>query len=259
MEDKKKEYNTYTWKWSYLHQKLEYKRGYDNGKTYVWEVDEKFREELNAGEQFKYKGFCKNDQTNHTGERAPWLEVAFEEFKMFKGLIEEESPLKERISEYFVLTGNSNLDYKAPWCAAFIRWCFSKTEYENTNTKGTAAAFSWGLYKNIKVADNKYVEGWKNGMECEPFVGAIVVFLFSHVAIIIGENLDGDRYVYLGGNQNRYKEDSSGKQEIILGSIKKDSDQIFYIMKPKKYEVKENEKKLPKYDISRENNKETTR
>ncbi|MGG5508294.1 MULTISPECIES: hypothetical protein [unclassified Myroides] len=134
MEDKKKEYNTYTWKWSYLHQKLEYKRGYDNGKTYVWEVDEKFREELSAGEQLKYKGFCKNDQTNHTGERAPWMEVAIKEAQLAEG--RKEWDVSEQVIKYHRFVGATE-SVKTPWCTSFLSWCLEQVDVKSIKTAGS--------------------------------------------------------------------------------------------------------------------------
>lgn len=99
---------------------------------------------------------------------------------------------------------------------------------------------------------------WKNGEKCQPFVGAVITFNFSHVAIIVGENRSGDKYVYLGGNQGN-GESRSGYQQICLGSIHKTSPKIFNIMKPKNYVVNDKEKQLPKYDIEIENSAKTSR
>lgn len=202
----------------------------------------------------------KKQEKKQDGKRAPWVDVAFSEFEKYKGLREIDSPLKEKIKEYFILTGNSNLDYKSAWCAAFVNWCFDNTEdYININTKGTAAAFDWAEYQNTKVINNKYVDGWKEGEKCDAFVGAVIVFSWSHTAIIIGQNISENKYVYLGGNQTGWEGKKPGTQVISLASINKNSSLIFAIMKPKKYKISENEKKLPKYDVETENDFKSTR
>lgn len=239
------------------------RRGFPNGKTYVSEVtDVLTKEHYNLGKLEIFNGECENKpkkKDKPKGKRAPWVDVGFEEFEKYKGLAEKESPLKEKISKYFAGTGNSDLDYTNPWCAAFIKWCFDHTdEYKNINSKGTAAAFDWAEYGNSKVVNNKYVDGWKNGEKCEPFVGAIITFNFSHTAILVGENLKGDKYVYLGGNQGN-GDSRSGYQKICLGSISKKSPKIFMMMKPKTYMVENEEKLLPKYNVEAENSAGSSR
>lgn len=98
----------------------------------------------------------------------------------------------------------------------------------------------------------------KNGEKSEVFVGSIIVFDFSHVAILVGENTTGDKYVYLGGNQGN-GDGRSGYQKISLGSISKNSKSIIAITKPKNYTIDEEEKKLPKYDVNAENTKSSSR
>lgn len=239
------------------------KRGFAGGKTYVWEVTNVLtKKHYNLGKLEIFNGKCENikeERKKSDGKRAPWVDVAYEEYETYKNYVEKENPLKEHISEYFKGTGNGDLDYTAPWCAAFIKWCFDHTEdYKNSNTNGTAAAFDWAEYQNSKVIGNKYVDGWKNGERCDPFVGAIITFTFSHTAIIVGENLKGDKYVYLGGNQGN-GDARSGYQKICLGSISKNSSKIFMIMKPKTYDVNDEEKKLPKLNVEAENSAGSSR
>lgn len=90
------------------------------------------------------------------------------------------------------------------------------------------------------------------------FIGSIIVFDFSHVAILVGENMTGDKYVYLVGNQWN-GDNRSGYQKISLGSISKTSKSIVAITKPKNYNVDEEEKQLPKYDVNAENTKSSSR
>ncbi|WP_128332172.1 PAAR-like protein [Apibacter sp. HY039] len=201
---------------------------------------------------FKYdKEVCKGEkELEFSNEgRAPWMIIAWDEYEKYKGLIEQESPLKEKIPIYFEISSAKGLNYnhKNPWCGAYIVWCFEQTkEFKNINNPKSAAAFGW-------LANN-----WKNGENCEAFVGATIIFDFSHVAFIVGENIDGTKYVYLGGNQGN-GDKRAGYQKISLGSVSKKSKSILGITKPKKYIVMEDDKKLPKYDVNKENTKASSR
>lgn len=197
---------------------------------------------------FKVEECGKGTELNLVGD-APWFQVAWKEYEKYKGLREIDSPLKEKITEYFDVSSATGLgyDYTNPWCGAFLAWCFDQTQdYKRINTAKSAAAFGWKG------------STWENGEDCEAFVGALIVFDFSHVALIAGENLDGTRYVYLGGNQGN-GEKTAGHQKIILGSVDKKSKSIIAITKPKKYTISEKDKQLPKYDVNAENSKESSR
>ena len=224
--------------------RLNRKIWYRGGKLGNWEVK--------AGDSmksvFKVEECGKGAGLNLVGD-APWFQVAWKEYEKYKGLREIDSPLKEKITEYFDVSSAAGLDYDYtnPWCGAFLAWCFDQTQdYKRINTAKSAAAFGWKG------------STWENGEDCEAFVGALIVFDFSHVALIAGENLDGTRYVYLGGNQGN-GEKTAGHQKIILGSVDKKSKSIIAITKPKKYTISEKDKELPKYDVSAENSKESSR
>ncbi|WP_426278892.1 hypothetical protein ACN9MN_06595 [Chryseobacterium sp. S-02] len=225
---------------SRLHRKIWYR----GGKLDNWEV--KASDSMKM--VFKVEECGKGTGLNLVGD-APWFQVAWKEYEKYKGLREIDSPLKEKITEYFDVSSAAGLgyDYTNPWCGAFLAWCFDQTQdYKRINTPKSAAAFGWKA------------TAWDNGEDCEAFVGALIVFDFSHVALIAGENLDGTRYVYLGGNQGN-GEKTAGYQKIILGSVAKNSKTIVAITKPKKYTVSEKDKELPKYDVNAENSKESSR
>jgi len=185
---------------------------------------------------------------------APWFKVAWKEYEKYKGLREIDSPLKEKVHEYFKVSStgakkqNGGLwDHADPWCGAFLAWCFDQTEdFKRINTAYSAQAFGWKSDK------------WGNGENSQPFVGALIVFDFSHVALIAGETKDGSGYVYLGGNQGN-GEKRTGYQKIILGSVPKNSKTILEIMKPKTYIVDDEEKILPKYNVEAENSAGSSR
>lgn len=224
--------------------RLNRKIWYRGGKLGNWEV--KSGDSMKS--VFKVEECGKGTELNLVGD-APWFQVAWKEYEKYKGLREIDSPLKEKITEYFDVSSAAGLgyDYTNPWCGAFLAWCFDQTQdYKRINTAKSAAAFGWKG------------STWENGEDCEAFVGALIVFDFSHVALIAGENLDGTRYVYLGGNQGN-GEKTAGHQKIILGSVDKKSKSIIAITKPKKYTISEKDKQLPKYDVNAENSKESSR
>ncbi|MGE8533424.1 MAG: hypothetical protein ACN6OJ_02425 [Chryseobacterium sp.] len=225
---------------SRLHRKIWYR----GGKLDKWEV--KAGDSMKA--VFRVVECGKGTGLNLVGN-APWFQAAWKEYEKYKGLREIDSPLKEKITEYFDVSSAAGLgyDYTNPWCGAFLAWCFDQTQdYQRINTPKSAAAFGWKG------------STWENGEDCNAFVGALIVFDYSHVALIAGENLDGTRYVYLGGNQGN-GEKTAGHQKIILGSVDKESKSIVAITKPKKYTISEKDKEFPKYDVSAENSKESSR
>lgn len=248
-------------KWVYTRQRFEDRYGYENGNTTIKEIDDVVRlEHYNPGKAELYVEECVNkpvQKKDGNGKRAPWVDVAFEEFEKFKGKTEVESPLKERVAEYFKLSGFPNLNHTDSWCATFIFWCFQHTkDYKDTNVSGNVGAFDWGEENNSKIINNDSKDGWLLGEKSEVFVGAIIVFTFSHVAIIVGENLAGDSYVYLGANQGSNK---TGGQKICFGSVLKTDSKIYMIMKPKKYTIGDDEKLLPRYDVNSENSNTSSR
>jgi hypothetical protein len=243
-------------KWVYTKQKKEMRYGFINGKTTIKEITQEVEEQhYNPGKTKIFNGSCINDKSKTPGKRAPWFEVAWEEYEKYKGLREIDSPLKEKITLYFEASSTKGVkngkgvdyNYSDPWCGAFIAWCFDQTnDYKRINTPMSAAAFGW------KPGN------WKKGETSKPFVGALIIFSFSHVAIIAGETTDGKGYVYLGGNQGN-GEKREGYQKIILGSVSKTSSTIVGITKPSGYVISAEDEKLTKYDISAENTKESSR
>ncbi|MCV6631231.1 MAG: hypothetical protein OIF50_15370, partial [Flavobacteriaceae bacterium] len=249
-------------KWNYTKQKMELKEGFHGGKTAVWEVEQVLtNNHYLKGQANKFDGKCVDILINKMQEEtAPWIIKAWREYFNYFGKREKDDPLKQRIKEYFYKTKNDGYDHKKAWCAAFVNFCFYLTsDYKHTNTKGTAGAYDWAEYSNDKVKNNEGKDGWKNGELSEPFIGAVIVFSFSHVAFIVGENLDGSKYVFLGGNQEGWEGKKSGTQIISLSSIDKNSNQIYRIMKPKGYEIPKSQKTLKKYDVETENSFDSTR
>jgi len=188
-------------------------------------------------------------------EKAPWMVFAEQEYAQYKGINEENSPLKERIVEYHKTTtlGKSHFGkksewgHKVAWCASFVNWCFEQTEdYKKTNSsKGgsyNSLAFDW-------TPGN-----WENGEKSEAFYGAVITLKYSHTAFIVGKNSKLNKYVYLGGNQGSKV---AGKQQIRYGTVTIGQEKS--ISKPKGYVVSEEEKQLEEMNVNADGSLATSR
>ena len=244
-------------RWVYTRQVYEERYGTIGGKTTIKEIDDVLRNEhYKPGATQLFRGKCdvvEEKKEVADGERAPWMKIAWEEYEKYKGIKEEDSPLKEKITQYFKETGY-NSDYKDAWCASFVNWCFNRTVlYKDTNSKGAMGARDWGPEGNIYLAGSGK-DGWLNGEITDAFIGAVAVIKsHSHVVFIIGANSKGD-FVNLGGNQGSKV---TGGQKICFGSVPKSD--VLYIMKPKSYIVTEEEKKLPIYEVDAINDSKSTK
>lgn len=189
---------------------------------------------------------------------APWMPFAYEELKNFGGVRQTNSPLKEQVSVYFDSSSLPSGNHTTFWCAAFINWCFEQTDdYQGTNKAANVAAQDWAP----KATAQKFrtdVDGWENGELIEKaedvFVGAVVMFDYSHVAFIIGESEDGKKFVYLGGNQSDGGPgDGPGQRTISINQTSKSNmGTKIFISKPSDFTPSPAIKKLPKLSTSGE-------
>ena len=180
---------------------------------------------------------CDTDNCPHkeVKERAPWIKVAEEEMKKYKGQKESSRSLYNRIQKtYFPYAnfGTNKNPTEIAWCAAFITYCMKTAGYKNSSDP-SVGGYDWGVAPRPKLPKR----GWFEGEKTKPFVGAIGIFKFrkgySHVAILVGKRKNG-MYVFLGGNQNN---------EINKTAF--EPSRIDYFMKPKSYTVKPEEQELP--------------
>ena len=181
---------------------------------------------------FKYdKNVCNEvDESDLKGIMPPWMKVAWEEYEKYKGKHNKQSPLKERIYEYF-----DNSNYKAgtnetSWCAAFVTWCLNKSSpfYEEPKGDGDVKARAFtpkGKYKEY------YWEKAKVTNDNKPAYGAIAMIRWDtggeHVAFVIGKTKTG-RIALLGGNQS-IKENGVKIGSGITKSSAKESEIKFYM------------------------------
>lgn len=180
---------------------------------------------------------CKINNCPHKeiGERAPWIKIAEEEMKKYRGQKESSKSLYSRIQKTYFFMANFGTDKnptKVAWCAAFITYCIKTSGYKNSSNP-SVGGYDWGVAPRPGLPKR----GWFEGEKTQPFVGAIGIFKFrngySHVAILVGKRKNG-MYVFLGGNQNN---------EINKTAF--EPSRIDYFMKPKSYIVRPEERELP--------------
>ena len=180
---------------------------------------------------------CDTDNCPHkeVKGRAPWIKVAEEEMKKYKGQKESSRSLYNRIQKTYFPYANFGTDKKTTeiaWCAAFVTYCMKTAGYKNSSDP-SVGGYDWGVAPRPKLPKR----GWFEGEKTKPFIGAIGIFKFrkgySHVAILVGKRKNG-MYVFLGGNQNN---------EINKTAF--EPSRIDYFMKPKSYTVKPEEQELP--------------
>ncbi|TWP22591.1 DUF4280 domain-containing protein [Apibacter muscae] len=158
---------------------------------------------------FKYdKKVCNEEKSlifNHIGgDMPPWMKIAWGEYNNYKGINNKQSPLKERIVEYF-----KNTDFKTGtntdnWCAAFVSWCLSKSEQNYSPPSGYGAVRARAFTPDGVYKSDHYWESGKSTKDNSPAYGAIAMITWSgggdHVAFVIGKT-EGGRIAVLGGNQ----------------------------------------------------------
>ena len=180
---------------------------------------------------------CKINNCPHKeiGEKAPWIKIAEEEMKKYRGQKESSKSLYSRIQKTYFSMANFGTDKnptKVAWCAAFITYCIKTSGYKNSSNP-SVGGYDWGVAPRPGLPKR----GWFEGEKTQPFVGAIGIFKFrngySHVAILVGKRKNG-MYVFLGGNQNN---------EINKTAF--EPSRIDYFMKPKSYIVRPEERELP--------------
>ena len=191
----------------------------------------------NVSQKKQETNVCKINNCPHKeiGERAPWIKIAEEEMKKYRGQKESSKSLYSRIQKTYFSMANFGTDKnptKVAWCAAFITYCIKTSGYKNSSNP-SVGGYDWGVAPRPGLPKR----GWFEGEKTQPFVGAIGIFKFrngySHVAILVGKRKNG-MYVFLGGNQNN---------EINKTAF--EPSRIDYFMKPKSYIVKPEERELP--------------
>ncbi|TQQ95127.1 hypothetical protein EYS34_03385 [Cronobacter sakazakii] len=98
---------------------------------------------------------------------------------------------------------------------------------------------------NSALANSWSSISWQDGEQVDkPFYGAIVVMNYSHVAFVYGINKRG-RLLLLGGNQGGGRSGTANCLSIRPNSLSN----VSYIMKPKGYEISDNDYNLQVIDM----------
>lgn len=197
-------------KWVYTRQQYEQRYGFDNGKTYIWEIDQILKQEhYIPGEGYKFLDKCENvkeEKKKADGKRSPWMEIVLDEAKNYGGYDEGDNPLNTRIkNEYFSIPNEFTTKETNPssisWCAAFASWCLKKAGYSNPS-KCRALEFNPDYLHDGPTKPDR-----PSGMRkiAKPVYGCIVVWKnvkggCGHVAFHYGYESNGN-VVPLGGNQ----------------------------------------------------------
>ncbi|MNT04113.1 hypothetical protein D3C72_1386780 [compost metagenome] len=230
----KGEEHTQRMKWVYTRQRFEERWGFVNGKTTVADVMlELNKEHYNPGVKELFKGVCENakkedNQKENTGERAPWMKIAWEEeTKKLK-----ETGSNKEIQKFFdgtpyeqsMKNGTTN-ESDISWCATFVNWVMTKYGYKGVEGYNAVRALKWA--------------NWAEGVDIKkPIYGAIAVKRRTgggHVGFVAGKK--GNKIVILGGNQNN-----------ALNCSKYSESEFFAYLVPKDYEVFDEDYKLPEYE-----------
>ncbi|WP_417315510.1 TIGR02594 family protein [Enterobacter sp.] len=181
----------------------------------------------------KYRNHCSCYSVGAEGPE--WMPVALLELRNYKGLIETDVELNNKIKLYHNTANAHGHDGETSWCSSFVNWCLTQTNYASLATN-SASAYSWDKEK------------WKNGEVVDkPFYGAIVVMNYSHVGFVCGVSPDG-RILVLGGNQGGGRVGKSNCISIRANSISN----VKCFMKPKGYNISPEDYNLKMINISGE-------
>jgi uncharacterized protein (TIGR02594 family) len=227
------EYENSRQAWHYSTQSYKPRRGFGNGKTYMWEVTKVVTEEhYIPGKNEIFSGTCKNGEIlPELSGRAPWMALAWIEDA--KKLIETGS--NKEIQKFFDGTpyengmkNNTTNEKDISWCAAFINWVMKHYGY-----KGILTDNGYDAVRALKWAK------WDEGIDLKkPVYGAIAVKTRDgggHVGFVAGKK--GNKVVILGGNQTQ-------KLYCVAYNV---SDYFAYIV-PKNYEINDSDYNLPEYN-----------
>lgn len=133
------------------------------------------------------------------------MEIAWQEYEAYDGKHNGQSPLKERIFEYFDNTVHASGTNTENWCAAFATWCLNKSTPSYTAPSSYGAVRARAFTPQGRYQANHHWEAGTETKNGEPAYGATVMIKWEgggdHVAFVIGKTTSG-RIALLGGNQS---------------------------------------------------------
>nr|WP_315222338.1 PAAR-like protein [uncultured Flavobacterium sp.] len=205
------EYENSRQAWHYSTQSYKPRRGFVNGKTYMWEVTKVVTEDhYEPGKNEIFRGSCKNEvKVVLSGKYPPWLTVAIEEETK---IIRESTHCQYIIDTYHKSTDNAKMKRcgsesdatraNSAWCGAFVAYCLSASGYKYQPDPGAIWHGKESLVKRKDGAPYETSEKWGKKYT-EMYMGGIVEWHNDgHTTIIVGiDKSDPKNYILLGGNQ----------------------------------------------------------
>ncbi|WP_292009647.1 hypothetical protein, partial [Chryseobacterium sp.] len=190
------------------------RKGFENGKTYVWEVtDVLTREHYNLGESEIFRGICENkpeERRDSDGKYPPWVDIAIaEEAKA----IRESTHCQYIIDTYHASTDNAKMRRcgsendsnraNSAWCGAFVAYCLKASGHKYQPDPGAIWHGKENLVKRNNGAPYETSEKWGKKYN-EMYIGGIVEWHNNgHTTIIVGiDKSNSNNYILLGGNQD---------------------------------------------------------
>lgn len=190
------------------------RRGFENGKTYVWEVTDKLtKEHYNPGKTELFNGTCEDkpkEKKKSNGKYPPWVDIAIaEEAK----IIRESTHCSYIINTYHASTDNAKMSRcgsekdatraNSAWCGAFVAYCLKTSGHKYQPDPGAIWHGKENLVKRKKGAPYETDEKWGKKYT-EMYIGGIVEWHNNgHTTIIVGiDKSNSKNYILLGGNQD---------------------------------------------------------
>ncbi|RXM49970.1 MULTISPECIES: hypothetical protein [unclassified Chryseobacterium] len=190
------------------------RRGFENGKTYVWEVTDKLvKEHYNPGKAQFFNGTCEEkpqEKKKSNGKYPPWVDIAIaEEAK----IIRESTHCSYIINTYHASTDNAKMSRcgsekdasraNSAWCGAFVAYCLKTSGHKYQPDPGAIWHGKENLVKRKKGAPYETEEKWGKKYT-EMYIGGIVEWHNNgHTTIVVGiDKSNSKNYILLGGNQD---------------------------------------------------------
>jgi hypothetical protein len=197
--------------WHYSSQSYKTRRGFENGKTYMWEVTKVVTEDhYIPGKNEIFIGTCKNETNLElSGKYPPWVNIAIEEEAK---TIRESTHCQYIIDTYHKSTDNAKMKRcgseidstraNSAWCGAFVAYCLSASGHRYQPDPGAIWHGNENLVKRKDGAPFVTSEKWGK-KHTQMYVGGIVEWYNNgHTTIIIGiDKSTPKNYILLGGNQ----------------------------------------------------------
>lgn len=190
------------------------RRGFVDGKTYMWEVTEKLVDEhYKLGKNKVFSAVCEDvavTRPKATGKYPRWVEIAIEQESK---TIRESTHCQHIIDNYHASTTNAKMKRcgserdstraNSAWCASFIAYCLKTSGHKFQPDPGAIWCGTEFIVKREAGAPSKTTEKWGK-KHTTMYMGGIVTWHNNgHTTIIVGiDKSTPNNYILLGGNQD---------------------------------------------------------